>query len=142
MKRPKIATLAPKIPTASMADIAFLLIIFFMLTTSFSPEKTSVTLPQSEIRTELSKDAAIIAISLDGTLSFTDGEQPAFPLATYSDIGPLVEGMVAIVPQKEFLIKADRGVRYEMVDSVLEQLRNSGARRIGLLTDRRVVREI
>ncbi len=142
MKRPKFAPLAPKIPTAPMADIAFLLIIFFMLTTSFSPEKTSVQLPESEIRTELSKDAAIIAISPQGQLSFTDGEQPAIPLATYSEIGPLVEGIVKIVPQKEFLIKADRVVRYEMVDSVLEQLRNNGARRIGLLTDRKVVREI
>jgi biopolymer transport protein ExbD len=142
MKRPKFAPLAPKIPTASMADIAFLLIIFFMLTTSFSPEKTSVTLPQSEIQSELSKDAAIIAISPQGLLSFTDGEQPAFPLATYSDIGPLVAGMIKIFPEKEFLIKADREVRYEMVDSVLEQLRNNGVRRIGLLTDRKVVREI
>ncbi len=142
MKRPRFAPLAPRIPTAPMADIAFLLIIFFMLTTSFSPEKTAVKLPESQIRTELSKDAAIIAISLKGELSFSDGEQPGFPLATYSDIGPLVEGMIKIVPEKEFLIKADRGVRYEMVDSVLEQLRNSGARRIGLLTDRKVVREI
>ena len=141
MKRPKFATLAPRIPTAPMADIAFLLIIFFMLTTSFSPEKTSVQLPKSQIQTELSKDAAIIAISPQGELSFTDGEQPAFPLATYSDIGSLVEGMVKLVPDKEFLIKADRGVRYEMVDSVLEQLRNSGARRIGLLTERKIVRE-
>ena len=141
MKRPRIATLAPRIPTAPMADIAFLLIIFFMLTTSFSPEKTAVKLPESEIRTELSKDAAIIAISPTGELSFTDGEQPAFPLATYSDIGPLVEGMLKLLPQKEFLVKADRGVRYEMVDSVLEQLRNNGARRIGLLTDRKLIKE-
>ena len=45
------------IPTASMADIAFLLIIFFMLTTSFSPVKTSVDLPSSVQREEVERDA-------------------------------------------------------------------------------------
>ena len=37
----------------------------------------------------------------------------------------------------EFVIKADRSVRYESVDTVLEQLRLNGAKRIGLLTERK-----
>ena len=121
-----------------MADIAFLLIIFFMLTTSFSPERTSVSLPESEIRTEVSKDAAIVAISSQGEISFTDGDQPAFPLVNIAELGPYVKTLVAAIPRKEFLIKADRDVRYQLVDGVLEQLRTNGARRIGLLTDREI----
>lgn len=120
-----------------MADIAFLLIIFFMLTTSFSPERTSVSLPESEIRTEVSKDAAIVAISSQGEISFTDGDQPAFPLVNIAALGQYVKTLVAAIPRKEFLIKADRDVRYELVDGVLEQLRTNGARRIGLLTERK-----
>lgn len=120
-----------------MADIAFLLIIFFMLTTSFSPERTSVSLPESEIRTEVSKDAAIVAISSQGEISFTDGDQPAFPLVNIATLGQYVKTLVAAIPRKEFLIKADRDVRYELVDGVLEQLRTNGARRIGLLTERK-----
>ena len=120
-----------------MADIAFLLIIFFMLTTSFSPERTSVSLPESEIRTEVSKDAAIVAISSQGEISFTDGDQPAFPLVNIAALGQYVKTLVAAIPRKEFLIKADRDVRYELVVGVLEQLRTNGARRIGLLTERK-----
>ena len=120
-----------------MADIAFLLIIFFMLTTSFSPERTSVSLPESEIRTEVSKDAAIVAISPQGEISFTDGDQPAFTLANIAELGQYVKALVAAIPRKEFLIKADREVRYQLVDGVLEQLRTNGARRIGLLTERK-----
>jgi len=41
MKRLRVRRVDAVIPTASMADIAFLLIIFFMLTTSFSPVKMS-----------------------------------------------------------------------------------------------------
>ncbi len=137
VRRAASISVVPRIPTASMADIAFLLIIFFMLTTSFSPERTSVTLPKSEIRTEVSKDAAIVAISSQGEVSFTDGEAPAFTLASMAELGQYVKTLVTAIPGKEFLIKADRDVQYQLVDGVLEQLRSNGARRIGLLTDRK-----
>ena len=139
MRRPHHSRrIAPLIPTASMADIAFLLIIFFMLTTSFSPDQTNVELPRSEIRTEVPRDAAIIAITADGIIRFTDGERLAFALGTATEIGPLAEEIVGWIPDKEFLIKADRMVRYELIDAVLEQLRLNGAKRIGLLTEKQV----
>jgi len=120
-----------------MADIAFLLIIFFMLTTSFSPERTTVELPQSQIRTDVSRDAAIVAITIDGTIKFTDGERPSFPLAELTELGALTAEVVSLIPDREFLIKADRTVEYRLIDAVLDQLRNNGARNIGLLTERR-----
>jgi biopolymer transport protein ExbD len=120
-----------------MADIAFLLIIFFMLTTSFSPERTTVELPQSEIRTEVPRGSAIIAITADGEIKFTDGERPSFLLGNLQEIGLLTQEIIGFIPDKEFLIKADRLVRYEMVDRVLEQLRLNGAQRIGLLTEKK-----
>ena len=131
-----IRSVAPTVPTASMADIAFLLIIFFMLTTSFSPERTTVELPQSEIRTEVPRGSAIIAITADGEIKFTDGERPSFLLGNLQEIGLLTQEIIGFIPDKEFLIKADRLVRYEMVDGVLEQLRLNGAQRIGLLTEK------
>ena len=132
-----IRSVAPTVPTASMADIAFLLIIFFMLTTSFSPERTTVVLPQSEIRTEVPRGSAIIAITADGEIKFTDGERPSFLLGNVQEIGLLTQEIIGFIPDKEFLIKADRLVRYEMVDGVLEQLRLNGAQRIGLLTEKK-----
>ena len=136
--RPQSRRIAPLIPTASMADIAFLLIIFFMLTTSFSQERTNVELPQSLIRTEVARDSAIIAITADGILRFTDGERPAFVLGSAREVGLLTAEIVQWIPEKEFLIKADRMVRYELIDAVLEQLRLNGAKKIGLLTEKQV----
>ena len=132
--REQVFSIKPTVPTASMADIAFLLIIFFMLTTSFSPERTSVQLPESEIRTEVSEGAAIIAVTEGGEIVFTSGEEPSVPLSSPEELGLLTQEIVELIPRKEFVIKADRQARYEHVDQVLEALRSNGARRIGLLT--------
>ena len=55
--------IAASIPTASMADIAFLLIIFFMVTTVFDVDKTSVKLPISFDRAEVPRGAGVIVIA-------------------------------------------------------------------------------
>ncbi len=138
--RYRVQRIAPKVPTASMADIAFLLIIFFMLTTSFSPEKTKVELPRSEIQTEVSDEAAIVAITAQGEIFFTEGEDPSFA-STPQEVGMLTRALIELAPGKEFLIKADRLARYELIDEILEQLRNNGAKRIGMLTRQRPPRE-
>lgn len=132
--REQVRTVRPTVPTASMADIAFLLIIFFMLTTSFSPERTSVQLPESQIRTEVAEDASIIAVTETGQINFTSGEETSAALSGPEELGILVREIIELVPRKEFVIKADRNARYEVVDEVLDALRSNGAQRIGLLT--------
>ena len=51
------------IPTASMADIAFLLIVFFMVTITFEKDKTQVALPKTDLRYEIPKETAYISIT-------------------------------------------------------------------------------
>ena len=53
------------IPTASMADITFMLIIFFVLTTTFTVDKTTVGLPDSLNRKEAAQESALILIHVD-----------------------------------------------------------------------------
>ena len=53
------------IPTASMADIAFLLIIFFMVSSVFPVDKTQMDLPAvGDVKNYL-EDSAVIAISTE-----------------------------------------------------------------------------
>lgn len=126
-----------KVPTASMADIAFLLIIFFMLTTSFSPVRTTVDLPGSEVRTEVEQNAAIVAITVDNEIVFSDGESPGVDINAPEQLGPYISELTGLFPNKQFVIRADRQVRYEIIDRVLDELRRNGAKNIGLLTEQR-----
>lgn len=70
----------PEIPTASMADIAFLLIVFFMLTTVISATKgIEHQLPQQD-KTEIDRlekeDSVYIKVNADNTFT-VDKEAPA-----------------------------------------------------------------
>ena len=71
LKRPE--RVSATIPNASLADIAFLLVIFFMVATIHHVERTSIELPYSGARTEARRDAAVVRLLRDpesGTLSY------------------------------------------------------------------------
>lgn len=133
MKIKKPARPKSYIPTASMADIAFLLIVFFMVTTNITVDRTQVALPTSLERTEVPKDAAVIAIEESGVVHFSDGEEQS-RVINMSDILPASAFVMEKNPLKFFIVKADGEARYEFIDTVMEQLRQAQVRNIALLT--------
>ena len=126
------------IPTASMADIAFLLIIFFMVTTVYDLDRTSVQLPTSVNRVENEKGAAIVVLHQDtnGNLvyKFSDGEQTSNQVSGPGDISLEASRIVFQDSTKQFILKADGEIRYEYVDELLDTLRGAGAANVLLLT--------
>ena len=116
-----------------MADIAFLLIVFFMVTTTITVDRTQVDLPTSLQRTEVPKDAAVIAIEADGNVHFSDGEEDS-RLINPQDILPSAAFIMSKNSLKFFLIKADGDAEYRHVDQVMEQLRQASVRNIAMLT--------
>ena len=131
----KIPKVAPVVPTASMADIAFLLIIYFMLTTSFSPVKMSVELAEAANRQEVEKSAAIIAIGVNGEIEISDGLKPGNKINNLEELDLFIEEVVVTDPAKQFIIKADKNIRYDAFNAVYERLRNRNCQRIALLTE-------
>lgn len=137
MKRLKVQRVAAVIPTASMADIAFLMIIFFMLTTSFSPVKLSVDMAESVSWEEVEKTAAIIAIDPRGNIEVSNGIAPGTVINTMDELEIFTREVIAQDPTKQFIIKADRNIPYQAFNAVYERLRDSNCRRIALLTIRK-----
>ncbi len=122
------------IPTASMADIAFLLIIFFMVTTAYSLDHTPMELPQTLQQEQTAKGAAIIAITADETLRFTGGESDTQPVDGIGGLAQAIRAVTAANRLHPFVIKADRRVKYRVIDQVLEELRAAGAENVTLLS--------
>ena len=122
------------IPTATMADIAFLLIIFFMVTTAYSLDRTALELPQTAEQQQAPKGAALVVIAADDTFRFSAGEEDARPVEGIDGLAAAIRQVTGANRLHPFTIKADRRVTYRTIDAVLEQLRQAGAENITLLS--------
>ena len=127
------------IPTASMADIVFLLIIFFVLTFQVEVDKTKVFLPKTSLRFEVPKKAAVVSITDNGQMRVSNGETISTPVTSIQDVQSFAAEIVAIDPQKEFVLKADRGVPYRYVDQVIDSLKQARVEVLYLLSDQETV---
>ena len=131
--------------TASMADIVFLLIVFFVLTYKVEVDRTQMNLPETWIRIKVPEKAAVISISPPDanpplTIRVSTGEEMSLPVSTDEEIVTFASTEVAQNPNKEFIVKADESVPYERVDAVLDALKQSKVKYIFLLSEQKTVK--
>ena len=122
-----------------MADIAFLLIIFFMVTISFEVDKTTVSLPKTEIRLEIPKQSAYVSIISSGQIRVSAGDEISVPVPGPEEVLSFAAGVVQSDPSKAFVLKADADVPYRYVDSVIDALKQAKAQVIYLLSEQETV---
>jgi len=122
------------IPTASMADIAFLLLIFFLVTTVFDEEKgLPLVLPEQSSQQEVSqKNVLHIVIRPDGIIELKRGESPSVSTVTADMIGDIWRQDVAQNPNLIAAVKTYPDAPYRYMIDVLDQLQSAGADRISL----------
>lgn len=131
-------TQQPVIPTASMADIAFLLIVFFMVTITFEKDRTQVELPRTDLRFEIPKEVAYISVTENGVIRATSGEEMSTPI-DIADVVSFASNVVSQFPGRPIVIKADSEVDYEKVDRVIDSLKQAKIELIYLLSDQQTV---
>lgn len=132
-------TVPPVIPTASMADIAFLLIIFFMVTFTIEVDKTQVTLPKTVIRQEVPKKAAYVSITEGGQIRVSDGEQISSLVNSSDDVLSFAAEVIGREPTKEFVLKADDKTPYRYIDETIDALKQARVTVIYLLSAQETV---
>ena len=113
----------PEIPTASMADIAFLLIVFFMLTTVFSANKGMEHLlpPKQDDIDQIEPEVAVfIQIFPDGQFTM---DQQNFPIENVEKVYEYVEGKVQSNAKKPIIVHTNREAHYGDMVAVLNQLK-------------------
>ncbi len=142
LKITRTRRLDARIPTASMADIAFLLIIFFMVTTVHDVDRTSVAIPLSQKRSDTQKGAAYVVVYKDPEsgevlYKFSEGTQMSRLVGSPQDLFLEASQITHRDPQKQFVIKADATVRYAVIDEVLDNLRKAGVENLLLLTQQK-----
>ena len=127
------------IPTASMADIAFLLIIFFMVTINFEVDKTQVLLPKTALRLEIPKKSAYISITEAGLIRVSSGEEISVLVPGPEDVLSFATTVISMDPSKAFVLKADSKVPYRYVDKVIDAPKQAKAEVIYLLSEQETI---
>ncbi len=122
----------PEIPTASTADIAFLLILFFMVTTVFRATalNMSIKLPEAEAtqRILIRHLTAYVWVDETGRTYIDDA------LVPLDMIGSKIGQKVWDKPDLVTILNIDERNIYGTVDHLLDQLKNAKAYRITFAT--------
>jgi biopolymer transport protein ExbD len=123
---------ANTIPTVSMGDVAFLLLIFFMATTIFRLDQgLQIVLPQAEAtETPRREHIATIWIDQSGRISINDR------LVAMSDVEDLIKATLLERPDAVVALNADTQAPYGVVSDVIEELKQANAARLSFTTER------
>lgn len=119
------------IPTGTMADISFLLIIFFMVTTVFVVYRGfPVKLPSAESIDPLKqrRNVASIWIGPEGRIMVDEFD------VQMADVGNVVAKKLQENPRIVVQVKADQDTPYRMVSGVIEELKRVNALRVSFIT--------
>lgn len=128
LRRKKVA---PTVPVSSMADIAFLLLVFFMVTSVLdSDPDLPIELPDVPGGEQLNKKIANLYLSADSerTVYFNGVKRPL------NEALSEIRAKLTTTPDLKVLIHADQNLTYEELDNVFESLKEIGALKISLVT--------
>ncbi len=114
------------IPTASMGDIVFLLLIFFMVTTVFKTEDgLPVELPRAESGLEVKRDdISRVYVDANGRISVDDALMQA------PQVAQLMVTKMKQNPSNIVAFETDVHTDYEVMNDIMEELKKVSAVRI------------
>lgn len=122
------------IPTSSMADIAFLLLVFFLVSTVFEEEKgLPIVLPEKSEEVAVSqKNVLHLVIQPNGIVEVKRGESPSIQPARANEIAAIWRIEVEKNENLIAAVKTAPQAPYKHMVAVLDQLHTAGAERISL----------
>ncbi len=123
-----------EIPTASLADIAFLLLIFFLTTTVFNEEKgLPIVLPEESTEQDVApKNLIFFIVQPDGSVIVRRGESEQEQVISYSQVEGILRQELAANENLIAAIQTHPDAQYRHMINVLDEVKLAGAERISL----------
>ena len=122
----------PTINITSLIDVLFLLLTFFLVTTTFIEQSAlKVELPSMQNSDRVQQEKRfILNVSQDGRMVY-NGEE----IDTESLKGKLADSASDVDASGGLILRADQGLPYGDVMSVLDLIKGSGVKRFVIATD-------
>lgn len=117
-----------EIPSASLADIAFLLLIFFLVATTIDVDKgLDLTLPEMGQTKEIPKKNITNLLINDAGQILLDNE-----VVQVGEVDDIIRDKLLANDKLIVSVKTDRKTKYDIYIKVLDQLKKAGATRISI----------
>jgi len=112
-----------------MLDLAYVLLVIFIIMTTASVQGIKVELPKASATVSLSKpQTQVISIANNGNIYLN-----AYPV-TLSDLENRLKTQKSLTPDFPVVLKGDAAVQYQKVMEVLDLLRRIDLPHVGLVT--------
>jgi biopolymer transport protein ExbD len=112
-----------------LIDMVFILLIFFLLTSSALQPAVDVRLPETREGNLDEPPALVVTIRADGVLLIDAEQTPADMLI------PLLETKFREYPSMELAIRADRRVAFGKVVEIMDLCKEAGAEEVSFLVE-------
>ena len=110
-----------------LMDIVFILLIFFVVTSSFTRETgVDVTKPQAQSASQLEKENLLIAITREGTIHMNERQ---VDLASLQDI---LKQSLAKTPDREAVVIAHKEAETGVLVQVIDMCNLAGVKKVSI----------
>ena len=122
-----------EVNSSSMADIAFLLLVFFLVTTTISMDKgINIILPAEGSNKDVNTEDIInVVLAADGSIVFDEKVKNIF------EIKSLVENEIRKNKNMIFSIKTSTRADYQDYVALLDEFKKAKAKKISIANDHR-----
>lgn len=128
--RQRAKTSQEELNISPLIDIVFILLIFFMVSTTFQKDQDlEISRPKASSATPASTKAVRVYIDAGGN-TFIEG-QPVRPWIIQSRVRDMLKGTTT----KQVLVVTDQGVPAKKLIEVVDQARLGGADNVGVATE-------
>ncbi|HCL90039.1 MAG TPA: biopolymer transporter ExbD [Candidatus Atribacteria bacterium] len=130
MKFPHLNKKSASFDLTPLIDVVFLLLIFFMLTTTFVnlENRVKVNLPSGDFAAAESSENIIVTITENNTIYFNG------KLIDPLKLSESVAAEIKEEPERTVVLEADKNVLHGKVIRVMDLLKKGGAERIAIAT--------
>jgi biopolymer transport protein ExbD len=130
MKFPHLNKKSARFDLTPLIDVVFLLLIFFMLTTTFVnlENRVEVNLPSGDFAAAEPSQNIIVSITENNTIYFNG--KLIDPLKLSESVAAEIKGE----PEKIVVLEADQNVLHGKVIRVMDLLKKGGAEKIAIAT--------
>jgi biopolymer transport protein TolR len=119
-----------QINVVPLVDVMLVLLVIFMVAAPILQQGVSVELPQAKAGALSGEDQQlVVTIDKKGTIFLNDNA------ITLADLGPKLEAVTRLKPDKQVFLRADRSVPYGEVVQVMAAVKGAGVQSLGMITE-------